>query len=889
MRVWIRLICRALALHVAMIATAQAQISLAPERYDPRIPTPESVIGHAPGAELTTPEDIVAWFRALEAAAPDRVDVVEYGRTHQGRPLIYATIAAPQWLARLAEVKAQTARLASGQVVAARDVDALAAATPAVAWMSYGVHGDEVSSPEAAVSLAYRLVAAEGDPLVDKILRNAVIIIDPLQNPDGRNRFVQSFEDARGIAPQADRFAAEHDQPWPGGRFNQALFDMNRDWFSLTQPETRGRVRAILEWNPVLLVDGHEMDGDQSYFFPPVAEPVNPNVTSAQMELEALIGRNNAAWFDRLGYDYFTREIFDAFYPGYGDMWPKLNGAVALTYEQGSPRGLIFRKSNGEVLTLKAALDRHLAASLATLETLADHKGTFLSRFAADRRSAVEAGRSARDRYFLIDLEVRRGQAEDLGQRLVFQGVETTRLPPGAQACGRRYPAGALAVDTARPNRPLILTLLGAQTPLSAAFMEGQEDRRRNGLDHELYDTTAWSLPLMDGASATTCDRIPEGGEPVRLSAIPSRILEGDDGYGFVVPWTDTLQARLVITALQAGLKARTVDSDFSVNGRSYGAGSVVFAAYQNPPEFRTTLKSLAQDIGAELHPLSSGWVDSGVNFGSDKAQDLSLPKIAIAWDRGPDATAAGAARHVIERVLGIPATPVRTHTIAQADLAQFDVVILPEGRSYARTLGEAGVAALSRYVEDGGVLVAFGQALAYLSESGTGITSMRRERAASPSGKDAASDSDDATEGMRDGVIIENESELQDLIRDPDARPDSLPGALANAERVGEHFLGSGYRSAVTTVSGQDIYHPLNRSAGSTVLRFAAAEQLLASGHMWEENRRQLAFKPFVTAEGRGDGLVIGFTQNAVERGYLNGLNLLVANAVLLAPAHSQ
>jgi len=870
-------------------ALAQRGAGLDAQRYDPAIPTLSSVLGHAPGEELTTPEEITGWFARLAAAAPDRVKLVEYARSHQGRPLTYAVIARPDVMAALPAAQADMRRLASGARFPDAELRALIRRTPAVAWMSYGVHGDEVSSPEAALALSYRLVAAVGDPLVEAILANTIVVIDPLQNPDGRNRFIQTFEDARGIEPQADRFAAERDQPWPGGRFNHALFDMNRDWFALTQPETRGRVRALLEWNPVVVVDGHEMDGDQTYFFPPVADPVNPNITASQMQLEELIGRNNAAWFDRLGYDYFTREIFDAFYPGYGDMWPKLNGAIALTYEQGSPRGLLFERTSGEHLSLSDALDRHLAASLSTLEALARNKEEFLRRYAEDRRSEAEAGRTAKDRFILIDLAQRRGEAEELGRRLVLQGIETVRLSPGAQACGAVFPAGALAVDTAKPNRPLIRTLLAGNTPLPSVFMERQEERRRQGLEHELYDTTAWSVPLMDGVRTLACERIPAAAPAATPVPATAAITAEGAGFGYVAPWSDAVQARFVIAALKEGFRARTISESFSAEGRTFPAGSVVFARAWNPDDTPARLTELARRIGAELYPLNSGWVDRGVNFGSDKARELFVPKIAVAWDRGPSPTAAGATRHVLEQVLGLPATPIRTHTLAAADLDRFDVLILPDGAAYGRALGSGGNAAIKGFVERGGILIAMAGGLSYIADPDTGLSAMRRERAAGGDSGAETSPDEEAGGGLRNGVLIETEADLARITRDPDALPDTLPGALARVERTGEHVLGSGYQEAVVMVSGTEIFAPLNGADGSTVLRFSGPGDIVASGYIWEENRRQLAYKPFLTAETLGEGLIVGFTQNPVERGYLNGLNLLMANAALLAPAHAR
>ncbi|MEL7488461.1 MAG: M14 family metallopeptidase [Pseudomonadota bacterium] len=387
------------------------------------------------------------------------------------------------------------ARLASGEGLSGGERSAIIARTPAVVWLGYSVHGDEISTTDAALTLAYHLLAAENDTVVDTILENTIVLIDPVQNPDGRARFIQSFEDSRGLVPQGDRYAAEHDQPWPRGRFNHYLFDMNRDWFTLSQPETMGRVETFLEWFPVVAVDAHEMGGDETYFFPPASEPFNPYVREAQRQKQDLIGRNHARWFDASGIEYFTREIFDAFYPGYGDMWPTLNGAIAMTYEQGSARGLVFDRKDGRQLTFRDGVEAHFLATLSTAEVVAENKSLFLTDYARYRAAAVEAGRRADNRYIAFDLSENRWQAERLGRQLAAQGIDVQRLDGPRTVCGAEMARGALVIDTAQPQRQLIETLLRPDTPLDEAFVADQEARRGRGLDWQLYDVTAWSLP----------------------------------------------------------------------------------------------------------------------------------------------------------------------------------------------------------------------------------------------------------------------------------------------------------------------------------------------------------------------------------------------------------
>ena len=875
---------RLIKLILATVMMAGAALSAAAQayptaEYDPDIPTLKETVGHDHGEDLTAPDEMVDYFRALAAADPARMQVRSYGETWQGRELVYAVISSPENMQRLDSIQATLASMGAGEELS----DAQLQDTPAVAWLSYGVHGDEITPPDTAMFIAYHLLAADGDELVDTILSNTIVIIDPSQNPDGRARFIHSFKSALGLEAQADRYTAEHDQPWPRGRYNHYLFDLNRDWFALSQPETRGKVAAVQSWQPVVYVDSHEMGGDSTYFFPPSARPFNPYITDDQRAKQGQFGRNIARYFDRFGASYFTREVYDAFYPGYGDTWPTLNGAVAMTFEQGSPRGLVFERNDGTQLTYNEGVRNNALSSLATLETVARNKQTFLRDYSDFRRSAISEASRASDRYVVLDLAERRHEAESLARRLAAQGIRVQRAAPESRQCGTTYPSGALVVDLAQPAGRLIRTLLSPTTDLAPDYIADQESRRARDLHHELYDVTAWSLPLMDGVTARQCNRV-DLGSAVSVSADDpiAALTSGGGSYGQIVPWTDGGQAKLVAAALQVGLRGKSTDAPFVQNGRSFPAGSVIFPAADNPGDLNAQLRALATDIGAELVAMETSWVDDGPNFGSASFATVKTPRIAMAWDDGTDAASAGSTRYVIERVLGLPVAPIRTSTLAQADLSKYDVVVLPDASD-----GLSGAAAgLKAFVRDGGVLVAIEGSVNLLASEELGLLSTKREFAALPDADENAGASGESDEARARGTIFESDADYAAYIRDAHGVPEDVPGVLARAIANTDHWLASGYDEATVLVRGRDIYLPLNEADGVNVFRFAASDRLLQSGYLWDENRAQLAYKPFVMAQSHGDGMVIGFTQSPTTRAYLNGLNLLLANALILGPA---
>jgi hypothetical protein len=336
-------------------------------QYDPRVPTIRQTLGYDPGEQITSSDAILRYFDALAGAA-NRIRVFSYAESWEKRKLVYAAVGSEASLKRLPEIKAAMQKLADPRKTNETAAKTLIAGLPAVVWLGHGVHGNELSPSDAAMLTAYHLLASRDDRLVDQILANTVLLIDPNQNPDGRERSLRNFAEASGPEPNANPAAAEHHEPWPGGRGNHYLFDLNRDWFALTQPETRGRVKALLEWFPLVFADLHEMDHNSTYYFAPEADPYNPHLANDQRASLTLFGRNNAKWFDHFGFDYFTRETYDAFFPGYGASWPSYYGSVAMTYEQAATEGLVMLRSDGSLARYRDAVRHHFVAALSTAE-----------------------------------------------------------------------------------------------------------------------------------------------------------------------------------------------------------------------------------------------------------------------------------------------------------------------------------------------------------------------------------------------------------------------------------------------------------------------------------------------------------------------------------------
>ncbi|RMF60910.1 MAG: peptidase M14, partial [Calditrichaeota bacterium] len=612
--------------------------------YDPAIPTLQQVVGHAWGEKITSPDEMARYIHALADASP-RVEVVEYGQTWEGRKLFYLVVSSEEHLAHLQEIKAGLQKLADPRKISQAEAERLIQSLPVVAWLAYAVHGNEISSTDAALLTAYHLAAAQNDSVAEIALKNSIVILDPLQNPDGRDRFVHYFRQTRGRWPDPDQQAAEHNEDWPGGRTNHYLFDMNRDWFALTQPETRGRVRAYLDWYPQVFVDLHEMGSNSTYYFAPPAAPLNPEMPSPQVKWLRRFGEHNARWFDRMKFDYFTREVFDSFYPGYGEGWPMMHGAIGMTYEQASVRGLVVRRNDESTMRYRDSVQHHFISSLATVQTAASQREGLLRYFYDYRVSAIREGQQESVKAYLFPPGPDPNRTAKLVSLLVTQGIEVKRAEQpftlgrtedfyGGGTRSKRFPAGTYLVSLAQPEKRLVKTLLAKQISMGRKFIQEQVRRYKKHLPDEIYDLTGWSLPLLFDVPAYTTSEPPAGKFTVLHQPVaPRSQISGEPArLAYLIPWGRNTSARALAHLLRQGIRVFSSDKNFTLAGRTFPRGSLVVKVKNNPEDLYQRLKSIASETGAEVVSTNTSWVQEGVNFGSENVHFLKKPKIAMAY-----------------------------------------------------------------------------------------------------------------------------------------------------------------------------------------------------------------------------------------------------------------
>lgn len=824
--------------------------------YDPAVPTPASVLGWEPGEWHVRHDQLVAYMEAL-AAASDRVRIERTGSTHEDRPLLLLTISSPQNLARLESIRERHVALSEPD-----GTKPDTAQMPVVVYLGYSVHGNEASGANAALVVAYHLAAARGGE-VARWLENAVILLDPSLNPDGLARFAQWANMHRGRVLVADPEHREHVEGWPSGRTNHYWFDLNRDWLPAVHPESRARLATFHRWRPNLLTDFHEMGSDSTFFFQPgVPSRQNPHTPKRATELTGEIAEYHARALDAIGSQYFTEEVFDDFYYGKGSTYPDVNGAIGILFEQASARGHLRETVNGE-LSFPFAIRNQVTTSFSSLAAAVDKRRELLDWQVEFTRDAMEeAGDDPRAGWVFGDpFDPARGRR--LAELLERHRIHVHRLARPLEVDGTRWePQWAWAVPLAQP-----------QTRLARALFE----RPTEFADTTFYDVSAWTLPLayglpyveLGGRELPSDALGPEVGE---IAPPAGRLVTGDrPAVAWAMGWESEAAPRALARLLGAGLRIRVASEPTTVSTAEgdleLGYGALVVPAgiqTMGATEVAELLASVAADEGVEIFAVPTGLTPRGIDLGSPSLLPLTPPRPLLVVGPGVSSSAAGEIWHLLDHEVGLAVSLVERDRLGRIDLDAYTHVILVDG-SWG-DLGEAGTAALDRWVEQGGILV---------TERGAALWADGRlrgeEGSAAPEGAEAAGE---ASEQRR----------YVDRRRDRDA--ERISGAIFEVELDLTHPLAWGYRRARLPVFriGEDVLFPNADNPYGTVGRYTA--QPLLAGYVSADNQAKIAGSAAVLSDRRGRGAVVRFLDPVDFRGFWHGTRRLLLNALFFGDA---
>ena len=822
-------------------------------------PSPAEALGREAGDAFTDGFEALGYARLL-AERSDRALYRPYGSTPEGRELGLLVLSSPANLARLDALLAERERLTDPDLPAS-DVERIAAEVPAAVWLMYGVHGDESSSTEAALWTAWDL--AGGDADLAWTLDSLIVLIDPVANPDGRDRYVHWYRTVRGDPPNPEPASAEHAPPWPGGRGNHYLFDLNRDWTWATQPETEARLAEWSRWHPQVHVDFHEMGYTSSYFFFPAATPVNPIYPESTLQWADVFGRDLAAEFDRRGWLYFTGETFDLFYPGYGDTWPSLSGAIGMTFEQagGARAALSVRRPDGSFLTLADRLAHHRVAGRTTLRAAARRRSELLMDYAAFHRDLP-----VEDSDVLLVPGPDPGGLEALVASLDRQGVRAERAtrpfeanarPHEGFASRRQFPAGTVRVPARQPRGRLALTLLKPEVAYIRSEGTGT------------YDITAWSLPYAYGVEAHTLrGRVPDAFAP---SSVATPRETGSAGapaapapgtIGWLVP-PSFENAGPIVRWLEGGGRAIALEAPFTHEGRPWPAGTRFLPA-DSAADVRLARAGLSGAVA-----VRTALTESGRDLGTPWSLELAVPRVGVFRGEGISSTSFGAVWFLLERLAHIPFDALDGGALSRLPLDDWDVLVLPDGWP-SGAFDDRAVQGLADWVRRGGTLVAVGGSARW---AGTEIGDVEGRALDEPQDEEEAR--------RRRGMRTREE-------RRTDAWDDAVNGVILPVRVDASHPLAWGLGEAnadgrAFVLHIEDLsFEPTD--AFETVVGFAP-DLTAVSGVVSDEKLAEIAASSWLVDASAGRGRLILFADDPLFRLMWRSNFVLFTNALLHGP----
>lgn len=800
-----------------------------------QLQSPSEFLGYEIGTEFSRHADVVSYFEHV-AANSKKVRYFDYGSTTERRKLTYAIISSEENIVNLEKIRTDNLKhigLLPGS------------ATPekAIVWLSYNVHGNEASCSEAAMETIYKLITEHA-----VWLENTVVIMDPNVNPDGRDRYVNWYNQVKASPYDSSQDAAEHREPWPGGRPNHYLFDLNRDWMWASQIETQQRLKIYNQWMPQIHVDFHEQFIDNPYYFAPGAEPYHEIITPWQREFQTKIGKNNAKYFDENGWLFFTRESFDLLYPSYGDTYPLFMGAIGMTYEQaGHGRaGLGIINNEGNELTLVDRVAHHTTTGLSTVEVASQNAVSLNSEFG-------KFFKNGNLKYKSFVLKGNPDHLEALTRLLDLHEIEYGYATSGTvngfnyteNKNGSMELKGALVVNTNQPKGKMVQVLFEPNATLSTPLT---------------YDITAWSLPYAYGLECVASSALvtADGEKPARVAFNEPSTTSA----GYIAKWDSMKDAAFLAALLQAGIKVRFSENELSFGGNSFARGSLIITRSDNKenPDFDQTLVRIADEMNRNLYASPTSYSDYLTDFGSQYVHLIKNKKVALLRGKGVSSLSYGAFWHYFETQLKYPVTSINTSDIASVQWSDYDILILPEGHYHA-IFDKKTFELIETWIDKGGNILAIGKAVA-LFEGKKGFDLVKNE----PEKKE------DTEKSTHNGNLIPYAQ------RELESTKNFVTGSIYKVTLDSTHPLAFGFDDTYFSLKlGNDSYKFLEE--GYNVGYIKVPETV--SGFSGETVQAALENSIVFAVAKKGRGSVIYMVDDVSFRSFWQNGKLFLANAV--------
>ncbi|MDR9364485.1 MAG: M14 family metallopeptidase [Balneolaceae bacterium] len=835
--------------------------------YDSQITSPAEFLGYELGDEYTLHSEVVRYFQHLDEES-DKLTLHKYGETYEGRGLYYALITSEENQESIDEIRNTNLRLANPDELGEEERSQMIAEQPVLVWLSYNVHGNEPSSSESAMQTAYRMVAGM-DQETNQMREDGITIIDPMINPDGRDRYVFWYKSAKSHVLNNDPYDYEHDEIWPGGRTNHYWFDLNRDWTWLVHPESQGRIAAYRQWLPQVHLDLHEQGFNSNYFTMPGTTPRNHELPDDYEKWADVFGRGTIEMFDEHNINYATREAFDFFYPGYGSSYPSLMGGIGMLAEQGghSRGGRAVETEDGYVLTLRQRIFDHYANSIATIRTAVHNREGLLDYFSTSfsqeaKQGDVEAfvlpDNSNDYTYELVNIMLQHGV--EIEQATEDFSVDEAYSYWDGESSNRSFNSGDFIIKTDQPKHIFINTLFKRQLEIQ---------------DSVMYDMSTWSAPMAYNLDAAwTNDEIDVDTELVTDPQVyPSGVSNQDAGYAYVIDWNQRFAPNALSKLWDAGYRVRSAVEPFTFEGRTYSRGSLIVLIGRNYAKrdlIADDMKRIAEETSVEVVGFDTGRMDEGIDLASRDSEPVAKPKVALMVDSPFSSYTAGQIWFLFDRWTEFGSSRIRTDALMRIDLDEYDVIVMPGSwGGVGGAIDSTAQAKMKSWVESGGTLVATEGTSAFFSKDQSGFTNV-----------ELVKDEEEDEESMPE---IDPEAYTRYEAREDTSGLKRTPGAAFQGMIDDSHPLAFGVGNQLYSLKfSDDAFVP--STDWQTVGYYSKnQETLLASGYASQENIEKAAGQAFAGVDEMGSGKVVFLLDNTQYRMFWVGPARMMQNAVML------
>ena len=803
--------------------------------FDENIKSPEEFLGY-PIGEMQTRHDLIVSYMEYLSNVSDKAQILHYGQTYEKRKLVILAISSSDKIIDLEKIRENHISYLDPEHPN-YSKESKPENLPVIINLAYSVHGNEPSTSEAALLTAYTLISSKSDE-ISNYLSDSIILIDPTLNPDGRDRHTHWVNTYKGSPLVDDPQDAEHNEYWPGGRTNHYWFDLNRDWYLGIHPESRSKLKWYHSWKPNVTADFHEMGTNSTYFFVPFKPngSLNPVIPKENYDyFNFLFGSYFADALDEMGTLYFTREIFDRTYPGYGSAYPDYLGGIGLLFEQASSRGFKQKTQFGEITFPFTIKNQYVSgmttvkASVANKEKLKDYQSNFY-------KSAITDSSRKKVRGYIFN------QGNDKNKTKAF--IDKLKLHDIKVLNNKEQ----FYVPTVQKNYRLV-----------RSFFETHQQYR----DSVFYDASAWSMANIYDIDYSASNKDFVGEEVDDIDELFEVNEFSESNYAYIIDSQDYNIPAVTYDLLNnevftsASFKPFTIQTSTGTKSFNYGSLIIPLSVQKklNSDELYEKMKSIQKKYDVNIYSVESGLSSSGVDLGSGYVMPLNKPSAMMLIGTGVRSYEAGEVWHLLDQRVGMPITKVPMRNFDNISMDKYNVLVLVSGNY---KFSDNQIEKIKTWAENGNTIISIGSGSKLLIDKKI----------------------------VDENLLEKEESNAMNYLAYGDAREnrgkEQIGGVILNSIIDLSHPLAFGYENnSLPLYKNNSIWLKPSKNNYSSVVRYS--ENSLIDGFLSENNKAKIKESVSLVVSRVGRGIAVMFADNPNFRGAWYGTNRLFLNAIFL------